>query len=248
MKIFDADSEQFVELNLRATGRDGRQRIYEVRHCFRAMTDEEYFQYEEKKRIRQKISGTDTLEVQTEDESLKAAEWLWNLLAIRREGYAEREDWKEATNLLDKQAAIEKGLLAVFVAEDSWGGEQTEEDADMVLDDALRDDCPQAIRLECLFNSEPVTTVHYFRQPTARDVADYEKIIRRVQNLIDGRRGFRKRPSAEMAIPSKARELAALYNRLIDSTEGYAGRVPAHHKREAVIELFSREAMVAEKN
>lgn len=253
--FYDADAEQRVGLTLKSVAPSGATRKHKVAHVFRAMTDEDFFKYEELKRVVQKISGTDVLSIRTEDNNLRATEWLWNTLAVRREGYVEREDWKEKTNLLDKQTAIEKGLLAVFVAEESDSDDPFADSAaqtdDAAFDDDFSDEVSTLVRLDCLFDEQPLTVAHYFNQPTAADVADYEKTMRRASNLVNSRRGFRQKKNqqrAQISIPSKAKELCALYDRLVVNTEGYAGRVPGHHKREAALELFAREVEVTEKN
>lgn len=256
--IYDADASQRVGLTVKKTAGDGKTRKHKVAHIFRPMSDEDFFKFEEMKRVVQKVSGTDILNVQTEDNNLRASEWLWTQLATARKGYVERDDWKEKTNLLDKQTAIEKGLLAVFVAEEDTGSDPFADDsselddADAELsDDELSDDVPTLIKLDCLFNETPITTAHHFSEPSAADVNDYEKTMRKATNRMNARRGFRQKKNAqvsELSIPSKARELCALYDRLIIKSDGYAGRVPAHHKREAILELFSRDSDVTEKN
>lgn len=245
--VYDADAQQRIGLTLTSYKPGGPRRVFNVTHILRGMTDDEFYEYEERKKVIQQITGGDILNVRTDDDSLQAAAWLWDRLAIGREGYIERPDWKERTNILDQQTAIEKGLLAVYVVNDE--SEVVEEAADELVDDDYHQDSTTVVILECYFNESIVQTTHYLKPPTAKDVADFEKIMKRVNNLIDSRRGFRQRkPVAKMAIPSKARELAQLYDRLIIRTEGYAGRVPAHHKRDVVLELFNREAEVREKN
>lgn len=255
-QLFNAEEEQRVELTLTRTDNRGKHRKSRVAHVFKAMSDEDFFKYEERKRIIQKISGSDVLNVRTEDKNLAAAEWLWNTLCMRREGYVEREDWKAKTNLFDKQKAIEQGLLAVFVvaenqSDDIFGDDVIENEADDLLDMPFDDDAETVVRLDCLFNNCALTTVHYFREPSAQDAGEYDRLMRKATNQIDGRRGLRQKKGqqvAQLAIPSKARELCALYDRLVVSTEGYTGRVPPHHKREAVLELMARDSDVTEKN
>lgn len=249
-RLFDAEAKQTIGLTLKQNGKK-----YRVAHILRAVSDDEFFKFEEKKNVTQKISGEGVLNVSTSDNSLKAAEWLWDLLALGREGYVDRPDWKEKTNLIDKATAINQGLLAVFVAEEDSDDPFSEGLADAetaeLFEDEFNDDALTCIRLDCLFNETPLTSEHHFRQPSAADVNDYEKTMRKLTNRINARRGFRQKKgeqTAELAIPSKARELCALYDRLIEQSVGYVSRVPAHHKREAVLELFSREVELTEKN
>lgn len=258
--LFDADAEQRVGLTItRTEPNGGKTKKHRVAHIFRPMTDEEFFQHETKKNIVQKISGTDILNVRTQDKNLQAAEWLWNQLAIGRTGYVERADWREKTDLLDKQTAIKDGLLAVFPANDSDADifddstldAETLADDEQFSDELVDEDAQTVVRLDCLFNSQPMTTTHYFAAPSAKDVTDYENLMKKASNMMDGRKGFRQKKgsqTAQVSIPSKARELCALYDRLIINADGYAGRVPAHHKREAVLEVFTRDVDVTEKN
>lgn len=258
--LFDADAEQRVELILRRTDSNGKVKKNRVAHIFRAMTDEEFFQHEEKKNVTQKVSGTDILSVRTQAKDLQASEWLWNLLARGRTGYVERPDWREKTDLLDKHAAIKEGLLAVFPADDSNAdifADSTLDAETLVEDDEFSDelvdeDAQTIVRLDCLFNSQAVTTTHYFAAPSAKDVTDYEDLMKKASNMVDARKGWRHKKkanqSSQISIPSKARELCVLYDRLIINAEGYKGRVPAHHKRDAVLEIFTRDVDVTEKN
>lgn len=257
--FYDADAPQRVELTIKRTDPQTKKiKKYRVAHLFAPMSDEQFFQHEAKKNIVQKVSGTDILNVRTQDKNLQAAEWLWNQLATGREGYVERSDWKEKTDLLDKQTAIKDGLLAVFPVNDSDADIfddallETVEGEEEFSDDLVDEDAQTVVRLDCLFNNHPITTTHYFRAPSAKDTGDYEELMKRASNMMDGRRGFRQQKrnsqTAQISIPSKARELCALYDRLIINTDGYAGRVPAHHKRDAVLEIFTRDVDVTEKN
>lgn len=259
--IYDADAPQRVELTIKRTGKDNKVNKHRVAHVFAPMTDDQFFNYEAKKNVVQKVTGTNILNVRTENKNLQAAEWLWNELATEREGYVQREDWKEKTDLFDKQKAIEDGLLVVFVADENESEVFADNtlDAEALSDDSddenfseelVDDDLQTVVRLDCLFNNFALTTTHYFHSPSAKDTQEYESAMKKATNMMDGRRGFRQKKKnqqvAQISIPSKARELCSLYDRLIINSEGYKGRVPAHHKREAVLELFGRETEVNE--
>lgn len=232
--FFDSDAEQRVELVIQYRGTERT-----VAHRFSPLTDEQFFQYEQRKKTRVQVSGQELLIVRNDDQELAAAEWLWNELALGRAGYVPRDDWRERTNVLDKTQAIQEGLLAVYAVRNE---KPTADDEAAGLVD---DDLGTEIELDCLFNSTASTTKHSFRAPTAADVKEYDRLMRIADNVIA--RGSRRPQAAQLIIPSKARELAALYDALIVEADGYAGRVPAHHKREAVLELFAREARVTEK-
>lgn len=232
--LFDSDAEQRVELTIQYRGVERT-----VAHLFSPLTDELFFQYEQRKKTRVQVSGQELLIVRSDDQELAAAEWLWNELAIGREGYVPRDDWRERTNVIDKAQAIQEGLLAVFAVRSE--APPANDEATELVDDDLGTE----IELDCLFNSTVLATKHSFRAPTAAEVKEYDRLMRIADNVIA--RGGRRSPAAQLVIPSKARELAALYDALIVETDGYAGRVPAHHKREAVLELFAREARVTEK-
>ncbi len=256
--LYDADAEQRIELVVKRTV-DGKTKKSKVAHILAPISDEQFFRYEDKKRVKTKVSGTDVLRLREEHKNLDAVEWLWNQLAQRREGYVKREDWKEKTNLMDKYQAIENGLFAVFpVRSDESEDIFAEEASDELLDDnepffdedEVDDDAPTEIKLDCLFNSANRTTTHYFRQPSAQAIKKYNNLMRQADKLMDAR-GMRKRKGqqvAQLEVPSKARELVALYKDHILRTDGYVGRVPAHHMREAALELFVRETDVTEKN
>lgn len=232
--LFEADTEQRVELTILYRGTERT-----VAHCFAPLSDDLFFQYEQRKKTRVEISGQDVLVVRNDDQELAAAEWLWNELALGRVGYVPRDDWRERTNVLDKAQAISEGLLAVYAVR-----HETPPIAD-IAEELVDDDLGTEIELDCLFNSTALTTRHTFRAPTAANVKEYDRLMRIADNVIA--RSGRRPQAAQVVIPSKARELGQLYDSLILEADGYAGRVPAHHKREAVLELFAREARVTEK-
>ncbi len=234
-QFFDADAEQRVELTIQYRGTERA-----VTHRFAPLTDELFFQYEQRKKTRVQVSGQELLVVRNDDEELAAAEWLWNELALGRDGYVPRDDWRERTNVMDKAQAIAEGLLAAYAVRSETALAREGEAAELVDDDLGTE-----IELDCLFNGNALTTRHAFRAPTAADVKAFDRLMRVADNVIE--RGGRRPQSAQLVIPSKAQELAGLYDELIVDTEGYAGRVPAYHKREAVLELFAREARVTEK-
>ncbi len=243
---YNADHTQTVGLTVNYKGKK-----VAVAHILGALTDEDFYEYERRKLGRTKVSGAaDVLTVKNDDNELSAAEWLWNKIAVGRTGYVERADWRERTNLMDKLKAVRDGLLAVFVVRGDESDEEFGAAVEAVSDQLVDEEVSAEIKLDCLFDGAALTTTHVFNQPSAEDVKAYDKLMREAEQQFGQQKGFRqnKKQAVELVVRSKAKDLARFYDRLIIHTDGYIGRVPAHHKREAVLELFARDSDVTEKN
>jgi len=230
--LFNADAEQRVPLSIKK----GNKR-FEVAHKFRAPSDEEILEYERRRNVRVREARPEELDedaVLSKDDSFDAAVWLWNKLAESREGYIAREDWKDSTNANDKVTAITEGLLATEVVPPG---------DDVLSEELLSDEELSSVTLRCLFDGKAVDTVHHLRAPNAADMRSYRSLMS--QNFIV--RGSRFR-TAETRIPPRAKKLAELYDSLLETFDGYIGRVPVHHKMAVALELFGQQSRALEKN
>jgi hypothetical protein len=237
--VFDADSEQRVEMDRIDNGKR-----YAIAHIFHPVLDEEYFEYAKRQKHVQKVSGTDKVQITSEDDNLRASDWLWKELIIKREGYKERENWKDNVLLQEKHAAI-NGLLATHIPNADEAIVDAEEGE---LIDEEQNFTETVVVLQCAYNAWVIDTRHYFAFPSAREVEQYEAIKRR-STSVGGRVGgvFKTQASASIYTNSQAKALADLYDKLIEKTEGYKGRVPAYHKEVAVSQVFANEIEAREK-
>lgn len=237
---FNADSKQLVAME-----RVANRKRYRIAHIFHPVMDEEYFEYAKRKRVVQKISGKDDVQITSEDQNLRASAWLWDKLIIERQGYVASENWRERVSIQEKDAAI-RGLLGVAIDETDESIVDAEEGE--LLDDS-QEEQEIVVPLDALYHSQIVDTFHHFAPPSARDVEDFNRINSRSMS-IGGRVGgiLKSMTSTEVRVVSQAKALAKLYDRLIEKTEGYRGRVPAYHKEAAVAEVFANEVEAREKN
>ena len=111
-----------------------------------------------------------------------------------------------------------------------------------LVDDSEWDRIESVVVLQCLYHSHLLETRHYFAAPSARDVEEFQRISHR-STSVGGFLGglFKSKAAAEIHVSSGAKALAELYDKLIEKTEGYEGRVPAYHKDVTVAEVFANE-------
>jgi hypothetical protein len=188
------------------------------------------------------------VQVTSEDQELRAAEWLWDKLIVKREGYVQTPDWRERVAIQEKRAAVHGLLLRAISLEETDEG-VVDADEGELIDDAQQDAIETVIVLEVLCNGIGFETRHYFAPPSARDVEEFYRITNRSMRIGARVRGlFKKTESAEVHVVSQAKALAKLYDKLIEKSEGYEGRVPAYHKDITISQVFAEEAEVREKN
>ena len=237
---FDANIKQRVEMDRIVGGKR-----YMIAHIFNPVLDEDYFEYERRKKNIQRVFGTTNLSIIGESQNLGAAAWLWNKLITKREGYEAIDNWKDTVAVQEKNTAIE-GLLGAAVVEG--------DDAEIVdarPGELLNPNLPELnkIQLEVFFNTKKLITTHSFQTPSAQDVEEFQTLLR--QSATTTRRVggvFKTQNTAVITVSTKVKQLCGLYDKLIQQSEGYVDRVPAYHKDVLVGELFSQELELREKN
>jgi len=218
-----------------------------VAHFFRPLALADWLEYER---------ALDTRIVESEDQSemrtqaVIAAERLWDAAALRVNGYGapassalqgelcERfpADWKQKVPLQHKAAAV-RGLQQAVVSEGPEG----------LLDLIYEFDPDQvALVIEAAQNGEiHAELIHHLRRPAPEDLKRFSQITSAAIWL----RGA-KQPTT--LLPSRLKPLCDLYDRLIQSIEGYSGidggdaaavrrAMDPVHKKVVIQSLFQEE-------
>jgi hypothetical protein len=216
---YDADAEQRAPFQ---TERKGK--LYSVVHVFGPITDEAVIQYERGRD--QRISDAETGESNEQDamavtsRSFQAAIAYWDSTGTRAEGYAGEVSAK------DKAFAVQNILFAVEFDALSLAA------ADELCPDD-EDDDTSTYKLRCMFDGRLLTTEHTLRAGTADEVAEFQSMMSRALLVRGTHFG-----QTDQRIPSKARRLGVLYDKVKVTSAGYAGRVPIHHKMAVVLRHF----------
>ena len=218
-----------------------------VTHFFRPLALADWLEYER---------ALDTRIVESEDQSemrtqaVIAAERLWDAAALRVSGYGAPAssavqgelcqrfpaDWKQKVPLQHKAAAV-RGLQQAVVSEGPEG----------LLDLIYEFDPDQvALVIEAAQNGEiHAELIHHLRRPAPEDLKRFSQITSAAIWL----RGA-KQPTT--LLPSRLKPLCDLYDRLIQSIEGYSGidgsdaaavrrAMDPVHKKVVIQSLFQEE-------
>jgi hypothetical protein len=221
-----------------------RGKRYQVAHTFAPLTDDLLLEYDRRCEIRygeaerREADGGGALARSAQ--SFNAAVWLWNQLAQSVEGYGPLEgvDWKAKVKDKFKASAVDNALLAASIESDGELPDAGDgEFLPLDTEDAV------TVRLRVLYAGREVLTEHVMREPNAEQMSRFQSLNSR-SLVVKGR----KLGKNETRIPSKARPFAKLYDELCESSSGYEGGVPLHHKVAVVMHHLSTEQEVLEGN
>lgn len=161
---------------------------------------------------------------------LEATGWLFDTLAediegIGEEGEERPEDWKSIFGASDKLAVIDGAVFALTPLPAGIAGKRA----------SWRQDLHNlTTRFEAVFDGHRVTVSHTLRKADSATYRDY-------MGLVASARGAR-------GLDGLTVKLAAHYDALHVSHEGYQGRVPLHHKAIVLNEHLSRQGGTLRKN
>ena len=226
--VYDADREQRLPF---MTERRGK--LYNVVHVFGPVRDEDVVAFERGRD--QRISDAEANESNEQDamavtsKSFQAAVAYWDSTGARAEGYA------GAVSDKDKAFAVQNLLFAVEF-----------DSLPLAAGDELcpaEDEDSSVYMLRCMYAGKIVKTEHVLRPGTPSEVAEFQSMMSRALLVRGTQFG-----QMDQRIPSKAKRLGELYDRVKVKSDGYAGRTPLHHKMAVVLRHFRAQQKTTEGN
>lgn len=213
--LYDARTEQRIGITLRKNGRS-----YDLFHTLSPLSDRQYFDVEESLEEEARRAHGEA----TSDALFGPKHKLWKALATKREGYAERDDWKEKTHPTDCLQAI--NILLGISIQDAKAA-----DGDELFDD----DALTVIPFHTMFDGSLLTGMsHSFRVETKAEMDEFMAIENRELNP-------NTLASAEKL--SQAERFARLGKKLLQESDGYASGspVPGWHLAGTTRSFFLRQ-------
>lgn len=237
--LYDADATQRIPF---MTEHDGE--LYEIAYIVAPRKDDDIKEFETRRNMRLAEADPDETGGRggtiTENDSLQAAEWLFDKLATGVEGVGDSdeelpEDWKTNFSQQEKSAVINQGLLACEAVEPL----RVKSGKRLPLN---HQKSTGATTLRVLFNGHQLTTKHTIADADADTLAEYSTLMSRsvlIQGSMVGQ--------GESYIPSRMGKLGIIYDRLKESVTGYAGRVPLDHKAAVVMGKLGKQQKALQK-
>jgi len=216
--FYDARKPQRIALKLTKNGID-----YPLHHLIEPLTDERYFafQLEMEERLG-KGDGVNT------DMIFGPKHRLWKELVTGREGYVERDDWKEKTHYTDANKAIDY-LISILLTDIKKSSEET--DGELLFDD----DALTTIPFSTMYNGINIQGMsHSFRQETKAEMDAFMAIE-------NGEANPNELASAEKV--SMAERYCRLGRKMIRGNVGYesGSPIPAWHLAGTTRAFFLRQ-------
>lgn len=226
--LYDADAEQSFTFEIEDD--DAR---YEITQVFGALEDKVIAEYDRFREVAVEQDGKDT-EIKTN--SVIADEYLFEKLCLNILGFEgdKPENWKDLIAYDEKKIGIQKLLGHKIVTDKSqkvvkprsWGEKVS---------------TTNTLVLKAYFDGGIVETKAHFEDKKPGDIALYESLKSRVR-LSD--KGV---DESEIKIPASMKKKATLFDRLDPRVEGYAGRVPMHHKAAFITARYESTLSMIEK-
>ena len=214
-KLYDADAEQRMPFQTERRVA-GEAKLFNVVHIYGPIVDDAVFEYE--RRRSQTIGEVGDEEIDqtggTAIESKKGAEaaiHYFDSNNTKSEGYA------GAVSARDKIYSVTNLLFSLEFDE-----------LPMASGDELcpeEDDGNSTYTGRCIFAGSVVPVGATLRPASTTELSEYARLMSRTI-MVRGQQ-FGKQ---DLIIPSRAKRLCELFDLMKISVDGYAGRVPAHHK------------------
>lgn len=211
----------------------------EVEHHFEPILDSAIFTHDELRET--SLQQADVKDLDMITNSANADLWLWKEHCNQVEGYGDDaelpENWKDLMLEGDTQNDCIQAVSALLACEVAPQKITTKKRRSFGVKNT-----GGSVRLRSLFDGEQVFTEHHFKPKSTAFSDEWREITGKLR-LAPGDKIGRN----DMKLPKSVRAKAKLYDKVIDSSEGYVGRIPALHKAVAVTEYFSGSAEIDEK-
>lgn len=212
--LYDSRLAQRIPLSLEKSGQEFR-----VYHNLNPLPNERYFEYQDEiVELAARIKKISTAIMAPQHK-------LWLDLVESREGYTEREDWKEKTYQNDAVAAI-AALLQVQILDNSEIEPKSK--SDVYDEDALH-----VIAFRAMQSGVLMTLTHSFREETKKESDEFM--------AIDAGQGDENNVSSADK-KSKQERLYRLGKKILAETDGYVDcEIPAWHLAATTETFFLRQ-------
>lgn len=207
--IYDADAPQRVTFR---TERHGR--LYLVTHIFGPLKDDAILDYERQRS--QKLSDASADESDDNDATavtssgFQAAVNYWHKTQATAEGYAGKINDRDKAYAVGQLFGVEFQPLPMAQADE------------LCPDD---DDENSVYVMRSLFDGRECYTQATLRPATSEEIQEFEALMARAL-LVQGTR-FGQR---DQRVPAKSKRLGEMFDAMKVDAQGYARRVPLHHK------------------
>lgn len=222
--LYDADAPQ--KFTYEITDGDSR---YDITQVFCGLPDDVLAEYDRMREVSLDTNGANT-DLMTD--STGADEYLFRELCSDVLGFDGEKpaDWHDLIDYDEKKTGIGKLLGVKIVSDDKEKPLKKREWGKPLASDTV--ELKSYFGQDADGNARVVTTKAHFDRKTPADVAAYAVIKNRV-SLIE--RGL---DESAIKIPASMKRKAELFDRMNPRVEGYAGRVPLHHKAAFVTGYF----------
>lgn len=230
---YDANLPQMVFVDVDDEGQN-----FQVEHYFSASQDEHFFQFDEKRQTLLKTNEHNK-KIRLKNKAAEAYLWFWNLFCTSVVGYgdpeeAQPENWRSLVLEEDKIAAVQ-GLFSAQIipqkkTDKKFLGWNRRQGADY--------------KLEVLFDGDITEVAHRLKAKDAQIVSDWTDL----SGAVEFESGRLLENKQEMSIPASAREKVPFFDKLIESSIGYRGRVPAFIKLLVVNDYFAATGQTGKKH
>jgi hypothetical protein len=212
--LYDADAEQ--RCGFTVVKKDKRFKVY---YTFGGIDDDVYVEYDRQRRVRMAADGQGGMD--SKSNSVEAAAWLGRKILKFVEGWGA----SDGSNVKDRQLAdaVQNSVLACAV--DQTELELGDAETDRPWED--EDDESNTYALRAMFSGNELICKHALNDANAEQEKRWNRLMSQTK-LTQGEKLSRR----DIEIPSRARAIGKLYDEMMVSAEGYAGRVPLHHKVE----------------
>lgn len=225
--LFDADAIQKYILIV-----EDDEAKYEITQIFKGLPDDEILEYD---RLREVLLETEGEKSSINTDSSEADNYLFKELCIDVEGFEGEKpaNWHDLIEYAEKKFGIGKLLGVKIVTSDKEKVVKKRQWGQRIQSNM--------VTLKSRFNGEILTTKAFFKDQTPADIAEYSLIKNRI-SLVD-----KDLDDSAIKIPASMRQKAKLFDRLKPQVEGYARRVPVHHKAAFITGFFEPKISNAEK-
>ena len=233
VRQYDANAAQVVFVDVDDDGQK-----FQVEHAFNPHSDEHFFQFAGKRETLLKTNDANK-KIRLKNKATEAYLWFWDLFCTAVAGYGDPdeampENWRDLVPEEDKISAVQGLFTAQIIPkkkkEDKkflgWTRRQGAE-----------------YKLDVLFDGDVIQVEHRLKAKDAELTSDWTEL----SGAVEFEPGQLLESNDEMSIPASAREKVPFFDKLVESSTNYRGRVPAFIKLLIVNDYFAATGKTGKK-